>query len=268
MNDDEYDDVRDLRSLDPARGRGAGDGPAAQVLLTRVLDAPRVGSADGAARRAGRRDRRALWAVGAGVAATVAAALLVVQPWSTPPAFATWTPVPEQVDASALDNFADQCAPGSDSDQSSAEVIVAEERGRVTFVVELTAVNLRHCLFVDGGFHSSGLANLLSQPGEIAPTEVQSFLAVGSGVGEQAHTSIVGRVGEDVVAVEVHPRETVVAPGAVPAAGVPEVVTATIGDGYYGAWWPGRTEEFELTIHLADGTVVPNVPAFDDAAGS
>ncbi len=71
--------------------------------------------------------------------------------------------------------------------------------------------------------------------------------------------------GADVVGVEVHPRGPVEQPGELPGGTLPEAVTATVEDGYFAAWWPGiSVRDLELTVHLADGTVVADVPVFDD----
>ncbi|MFD1504101.1 hypothetical protein FE374_06655 [Georgenia yuyongxinii] len=73
--------------------------------------------------------------------------------------------------------------------------------------------------------------------------------------------AILGRVGTDVVGVDVHP---LVSPDDAPAlpAELPESVQATVGSGYYDAWWPGAGGQFELTIHLADGSTIERLRAF------
>jgi hypothetical protein len=260
-------DLADLQVLDPARDArpGAGHEPAAQALLDRILDEPQGSASRSAVERIGDRRRWRGRALAATAAAAVAAGVVILPPWGTPePAFASWTPGPEEVPASYLDDVGAQCTPGSgSSDLWEQDAVIAEERGRVTFVVARTPTNLWHCLLVDGDFRSSGHARIRGQSAEMSPTEVQTYLVAGSGRGDDAYTAIIGQVGVDVVGVEVHPRGQVTEPGALPAGEPPESVTATIDNGYYGAWWPGGTEEIELTIHLADGTVLSNVPAFE-----
>ena len=273
MSNDERDrrthdrDLADLQLLDPARDArpGAGHEPAAQALLDRILDEPQGTASQGEVERIGDRRRWRGRALAVTAAAAVAAGVVILPPWGThEPAIAGWTPIPEEVPASYLDGVGAQCTRGSGSgDLWERDAVITEERGRVTFVVARTPTSLRHCLLVDGDFHSSGGASVRGRPTEVSPTGVQTYLAAGGGRAEEAYTAITGRVGEDVVGVEVHPRGHVSEPGALPAGEPPESVTATIDNGHYGAWWPGVTEEIELTIHLADGTVLSNIPAFE-----
>lgn len=273
MSNDERDrrtqdqDLADLQILDPARDArpGAGHEPAAQALLDRILEEPQGSASSGEVERIGDRRRWRGRALVATAAAAVAAGVVILPPWGTPePAFASWTPKPEEVPASYLDDVGAQCTLGSgSSDLWEQDAVIAEERGRVTFVVALTPTSLRHCLLVDGDFHSAGRASVRGRSAEVSSTDVQTYLAAGSGRAEDAYTAITGQVGEDVVGVEVHPRGQVTEPGALPAGEPPDSVTATIDNGHYGAWWPGGTEKVELTVHLADGTVLSNVPAFE-----
>ena len=271
MSNDERDvldrDLRDLQVLDPAHDArpGAGHEPGAQALLDRVLHQPQGSTSPGEVDRVSHRRRVRRWALAGTAAAALAAGLVAVPPWGTPEqqAFATWSPVPQDVPADSLDDVGAQCTNRLAQDVLEQEVVIAEERGRVTFVLTRTPYSFRHCLLVDGEPGMSGGGSMRSRPAEVAPTEVQTFLTTGGGRGEDAYTTITGRVGEDVVGVQVHPRGPVAEPGALPGGELPQSVTATIDNGHYGAWWPGINENVELTIHLADGTVLPNVPAFD-----
>ncbi|MFD1504102.1 hypothetical protein FE374_06650 [Georgenia yuyongxinii] len=92
---------------------------------------------------------------GAEDVAAVAAGLVVLPPWGAPDhAFATWTAVPEEVPATELENLLGQlpCDPGSSGgpSMSSGDVVLAEERGDITFVVTASPVAMAHCLLVDG----------------------------------------------------------------------------------------------------------------------
>ncbi|MDD9207006.1 hypothetical protein PU560_11085 [Georgenia sp. 10Sc9-8] len=273
MSNDERDrhlldqDLRDLQVLDPAREArpGAGREPGAQALLDRVLHEPQGSTSPGEVGRVRDRRRVPRWALAGTIAAALAAGLVAVPPWGTPEqqAFATWTPVPQDVPADSLDEVGAQCTNRLARDVLEQEVVIAEERGRVTFVVTRTPYSFRHCLLVDGEPGMSGGGSMRNRSAEVAPTDVQTFLATGGGGGEDAYTAITGRAGEDVAGVKVHPRGPVTEPGALPGGELPQSVTATIDNGHYGAWWPGINESFELTIHLADGTVLPRVPAFD-----
>lgn len=260
-------DLVDLHVLDPARAprAGAAHERAAQVLLERILDEPQGGvSWDGPGRTDDLRRRRGRFLAGA-AAAVVVVGVVVLAPWGTPdPALASWTPEPEEVPASHLDDVGAQCARGDGgSDTWRQDAVIAEERGRVTFVVARTPTELRHCLLVDGDFHSTGGASLRGRSADVPPADVRTALAAGGGRGDSAYTAISGQVGENVVGVEVHPRGQVAEPGALSSGAPPGSVTASIENGYYGAWWPGVAEDIVLTIRLADGTVLSDVPAFE-----
>lgn len=261
-------DLRQLALLDPARAPrpDAGRGPAAQALLADILETPQSGSSASGPDRVASRSGRLRWVAVAAAAAAVAVGLVVVSPWSAPEqAFATWTAVPREVAAESVDELGEQCTTRAAREELDQEAVIAEERGRVTFVVTATPYSLGHCLLVDGEMHTSGSAGprLRGQQPEVAPTEVETYMAAGGGTGEDAYTAIIGRTGQDVVGVEVHPLGPITEPGALAPGELPESVTATVENGYYGAWWPGISEDFELTIHLADGSVIVNVPAFD-----
>lgn len=268
MTDDERDldqDLRELRVLDPARRArpGAGREPAAQALLEHILTSD---SSAGSSDPLGGRPRWRRWAAAGAAVAAVAVGLVVLPPWGTPEqAFATWTAAPDVVPDSSMDELGAQCTSRSAQETLGQEVVMAEERGRVTFVVTASPSALGHCLLVDGEPHTSSSAGprLPGQHPDVPPAGVDTYLAAGGGSGDEAYTAVVGRVGADVVAVEVHPSGLVDEAGALPPGDLPGSVDATVDNGYYGAWWPGITEGIELTIHLADGSVLPRVPAFD-----
>lgn len=267
MTHDERDlgsDLRELRTLDPAHDPrpDAGREPDAQALLSRVLVASQQETSASDVERIGDRRRRR-WAVG-GIAAAAVAATLVILPLGGEPehAFATWTAVPQEVPADELEDVTECTRPGDGSSLWERDAIITEQRGQITFVVALTEISLRHCLLVEGEFRSSSSSNMRHQPADIAPDHVRTSMASSSGSGDDSYTAIVGRVGENVVGVEIHPSGSAFESDSPAAPEAPESVTATVESGHYGAWWPGSSDEFELTIHLADGTTVENVPAF------
>ncbi|GAA1650093.1 hypothetical protein GCM10009790_34040 [Georgenia ruanii] len=261
--------------LDPAHAPRAATGrePAAQVMLERILAEARAGGPAGAARGGGGAGGSAArgpvrrWLL-VGAAAAVAVGLVVLPPWGAPEhAFATWTAVPEELPVARLQERLGElpCATGrsSESSLSTGEVVLAEERGDVTFIVTASPVGMAHCLVLDGQVTSSGWGSFVGAA-ELAPTEVGTVLAAGAGAGAGAYTAIYGRVGSDVVGVDVHPLGSPDDPHAPPPGVVPESVQATVDNGFYGAWWPGSGGgAFELTIHLADGTTLERVPAFE-----
>lgn len=276
MNHDEHDpqnldrDLRDLQVLDPADvpRPDAGRGPAAQAILDRVLQE----SQDSTARdhdELARRRKGLRWGLVGAAAAAAVAALMVWSPWGPPEhAFATWTAEPEAVPADFLDDVGARCSGGSYSAFWEEDAVIAEERGSFTFVVALSTTMLNHCMLVDGEFVQSGASTGARGIDEVAPDEVRPLLVSGGGYEEGPLTVMTGEVGDEVVGVEVHPsghRSPVGdPPWGVSEQELPDSVTATVDDGYFGAWWPGASEDHELTVHLADGTTISNVLVFDD----
>ncbi|HLT83633.1 MAG TPA: hypothetical protein VKZ83_05310 [Phototrophicaceae bacterium] len=268
MNDDgRLEDLRDLRLLDPAHAPrpDAGRSEGAQSLLGRVLDGslgtPAHGRDDDRRRDWGR------WAVAGAAAAAIAAGAVLLPPWGeTDHAFASWTPVPEEVSAAVLDTVAEECTNELAATRLGTEVVIAEERGRVVFGVLSRPGYVSHCLLVDGQAFLSGAGSTVV-PGRAAtpaPDEVQTVLVAGGGGRGEDYTTITGRVGADVVGVEVHVRGLREEPGVLAGGRLPETITATVENGYYGAWWPGvGAEDIVLTVHLEDGTVLSEVPTFD-----
>lgn len=256
-------DLHALRVLDPAHSPRpeAGRDPGAQAVLTRVLETPQGEPPGGGVSQIGGRRR---WAA-VGIAAAAVAAALVILPLGGEPqhAFATWSATPQEASTSALDDVSERCSPRSSSSIWDRNAIIAEERGRVTFVVALTELSLQHCLLVDGEFFSASSGNVRLHGADIGADEVQTYLAGSSGSSEDAYSTIMGRVGDDVIGVEIHPSDSAFESDAPAELEAPDSVTATVDSGHYGAWWPGSSDEFELTIHLADGTVLENVPAFE-----
>src|SRR5690554_3516080 len=161
MTDDERDldqdlDLRDLRLLDPARGARPGSGrePAAQALLDDILTSDTT--SQGGDERLGTRPGWRRWAVAGAAAAAVAVGLVVLPPWGAPDqAFASWTAAPDEVHGSVVDELGARCTSRSAQEALGQEVVMAEERGRVTFVVTATPSTLGHCLLVDGEPHTS-----------------------------------------------------------------------------------------------------------------
>jgi len=261
-------ELRDLRLLDPAHPPrpSAGRDEPAQALLARILEKPRVSEAPSG--RTGAGSRRGRWVLVGAAAAAVAVGEVLMPPWGAPDhAFASWTPVPEEVPATVEDEIAAQCSNELAMDRLDQEVVLAEERGRVTFGLLARPGYLRHCLLADGMpvLSGSGSTGPAGGDAELAPAEVRTVMATGGGSGAEAYTTVTGRAGQDVVGVEVHPRGPVEAPGELPGGRLPDTVTATVENGYFAAWWPGiSVRDLELTVHLADGTVLADVPAFDD----
>jgi hypothetical protein len=269
MSDDAPDlfddrDLQDLRRLDPAHPPrpGSGRSPAAQAMLGRILEEPHRGAAATGAVRTRRAPR---WLLVGAAAAAVTAGLIVLPPWGAPDsAFASWTAVPEELPVARLQEQLGElpCDPGTSDGPSvrNGDVVLAEERGDITFLVTATPASMAHCLLVDGHFHSTSWGGVVG-PVELGPDEVDTVLAAGAGQGAAGYTAIMGRVGPDVVGVDVHPLASPDDPPGLQGQ-LPAKVQATVDGGYYGAWWPGGGGQFELTVHLADGSTIERLPAF------
>lgn len=106
---------------------------------------------------------------------------------------------------------------------------------------------------------------VLNDVPKVAPTDVDTFIANGGGHGDDAYTAVMGQVGDQVVRIQIHPRQNPTIPGDRRDSQPAKSVTATVANGYYGAWWPGNkgSKDLRLTIYLADGTVLRNVAAFE-----
>lgn len=255
-------DLHELRILDPAHParRNVGRDPGSQAMLQRILTEPRAPAPVADSRS--RSSRR--WVLLGAAAAAVAVGLVTVpRLGTTDHAFATWTAVPEELAPATHADVAAECSAAAGGfPEGERGVTVAEDRGRVTFLVSADAGGVRHCLLVDGRFHSSGFVSNVLGVGEPAPRDAEALMATGSGGGADAYTAVTGRVGTEVLAVEVVPGASDT--GAEVGQGVPAAVTATVEDGYFAAWWPGELTDsgLALSLHLTDGSVVEDLPAF------
>lgn len=283
---DADDNLRILRSLDPANPPrpDAAQTPEAQELLGRILRTPVRGSgapdrhpapsptrplpsADKPLASTGQRRTptpRRRWAVAAAAVAAVVAGGIVVNLLSTPQhAFATWTAVPDPVPAAAAEEIGAQCTSEFARERFGQEVLIAEERGRITFVATVSQYNLRYCLLIDGEFRFSGSGSIReSDTADLAPDDGWAAVGGSSGIAKgDSFSVLLGHVGDNVVGVDIHPLASRERQGV--SGELPESVTATVSGNNFGAWWPGATEDYEITLHLADGTTVPRQPAFE-----
>lgn len=251
-------DLPDLSSLDVAlSGRGdRASSPAAQQLLTRILDTPRTasshvkseGEAPSPRRRPGVTHR--MWTL-AGGAAAVALGAVAVPAFlgGSSSAFASWTPTPTAVaPAEAASQQAECLAEGNDPG-GNIDGALTERRGNFTFTLVATDEAIGNCMVLDPaitqapgheqGVTSWGSVNDLPIPA-VDETSVQWGATFNSAAGE--FTSAFGRVGTDVVAVLITSESE-------------PSIQASVDDGYFAAWWPGKAEaRLTVTTTLADGT--------------
>jgi hypothetical protein len=262
-----HGELPDLTALDPAV-RTLGDratSPAAQQMLTRILQTPRVApsppgkpTGEGGKTRAHDRHIRSAvtrhrrWALTGGAAAALTAAGIVLPAVTdgSGAAFASWTPIPSAVPPDEAASWQEQCLATGPDPQGPVTTSLSERRGGFTFTLMVTDQAVGTCLLLDPagaegtteeerGAISWGPSSDLPAPATGSAT-VQPGATFRSAVGE--FTSAFGRVDEQVVAVQLTPD-----------GGRP--VQATLGDGYFTAWWPGQAgDHLSVTLTHTDGT--------------
>lgn len=260
-NNPDHFDLPDLSVLDPAT-RNSGDRSssfAAQQMLTRILETPPVVTEVVASTRNAQTHqrsnqrrplRRRPWALASGAAAIAIGVAASTSLGSGDAAFASWTPAATTVaPAEAALAQADCLAIGPDP-QGEVVAALTERRGDFTFTLVATDDASGQCLLIDEdlveslgqeeqGFASWGQASDLPIP-PADGTNVLWGASSSSAAGD--FTSALGRVGSDVVAVQID------------TAGAPNI-QASVGDGYFTAWWPGHPERrLTVTTTLTDGT--------------
>jgi hypothetical protein len=183
-----------------------------------------------------RRGRRTLGALGlSGAAAAVGAAILLGS--SAAPAFAGWTasptaPLPGQL-AAALQH----CGPGAGTP------VLTDTRGPYTASIYADGST---CLEGDGITISSGGGGG-SASGIPAGTVQLNGLGEADSEG-QALTMVDGRIGDGVTGVTIARSDG-------------SSVQATVGNGWYLAWWPGTERAVTAQVASASGTSTQSFPA-------
>ena len=259
-----------LRSLDAAVGiRDEGQRRRADALLERIVATPTA-----AVRARIRRSRapRRLALVTAVAAAIAIGSFALRSTGDSGLAYASWTAVPSTVAAHDLDTVVRACRDQLDEgtipgNESTIPVALAERRGNFVAV-----------LFHKDNPDLSASCVAWNRPGSTQVDHVRTGIGGSSGpawtppagrvtegmiseLGDPPASFTDGAVGRGVVAVTIH-------------AGA-QTITATVRNGRYAAWWPGRAvsdgptlpggeggPEPLLTydVHLADGTVKNDVP--------
>ncbi|MBE1582952.1 hypothetical protein ACFPOI_59035 [Nonomuraea angiospora] len=239
-----------LRDLDPAvtpADLDTSTDPKARALLARVvatdpMEAPAPTTSRPRLLTAGR-----LTAVGGGIAAGIAAALLLPGVFGGGSAMAAWTATPHTVSGDRATDAQEKCL---DHAQDTAKrttgrelgfrPVVTEGRGPWTLVyVNDGSSHLAEisCLFRDGDIAAAGGTTPGPGAQPLPPVPAGSArAALGSVVSssEESVRIVTGRVGAGVVGLELSTE----AKGS---------VTATVTGGYFAAWWPDAptTEERE-----------------------
>jgi hypothetical protein len=259
-----------LRSLDAAAGTlDDGHRQRAEALLERILATP----ADAAPDRARGRMRGGLVVWISAVAAAIAIGFVALQgTGESGAAYASWTATPSAVAAHDLDAVVracrDQLHPYADTgvNPDAIPVALAERRGDFVAVLfhqdnpdlsaSCVARNPAGSTQVDD--IKTGIGGS-SGPAWTPPAGRITQGAISEYGGKQPASFTDGAVGTGVVGVTIHAGS--------------QTVTASVKDGRYAAWWPGKVlsdgplqpDEAEpqpfitYDVHLADGRVKANV---------
>ncbi|WP_431930395.1 hypothetical protein [Nonomuraea jabiensis] len=239
-----------LRDLDPAvtpADLDASTDPKARALLARVVGTDPMGAPAPATSSPRVLTARRLTMVSGGVAAGIAAALLLPGVFGGGTAMAAWTATPHTVSGDRATVAQEKCL---DHAQDAAmrttgrelgfRPVVTEGRGPWTLVyVNDDSSHLAEirCLFRDGDLAAAGGTTPGPDARPLPPVPAGSArAALGSVVSssEESVRIVTGRVGPGVVGLELSTE----AKGS---------VTATVTGGYFAAWWPDAptTEERE-----------------------
>ncbi len=194
------------------------------------------------------RQRRGFALGGVGLAASgVATALVVLVGAGTSPAFAAWTaspttPAPGQVAAAEAACAARPTNPPPDAPTLPSTVTLTDTRGPFTlllFGANTTSQGPLMCMSGPDGTQfsiASGSQPALPGPGQITLDRLQGASANG-----QNYTIAEGSTGSEVSAATV-----VLSDGT--------RVAATIGNGLFLAWWPGRSTVTSAILSTPSGT--------------
>ncbi len=258
-----HPDRPDLSALDCAntdRGNRAHT-PAAQNLLTHILTTPRTQGSDIAspavrtrADRGWRQPARGAarrWILPAAAAVAAAAVATPALTGNTGRAFASWTPTPLPVSAAQASSHQSECLAAGPDPQGEVTAALTEQRGDFTFTLVATERAVGNCMLLspelvpDDGIQERGANSWDSAGTPPAPTPKDVSVQWGATFHQSAagtFTSATGRVGADVVAVQITPDGH-------------QPLEASVGDGYFIAWWPGEpSDHLTVTATTTDGT--------------
>ncbi|MBF4570850.1 hypothetical protein ITJ57_18940 [Plantibacter sp. VKM Ac-2880] len=205
-----------------------------------------------------------------GLAAATVTGMALISTITPTPAYASWTPTPVTLTAAELAIAGPACT--SAGGRPDADVVLAERRGEWVAIAALTdepgtiscllylpegAMQAEH---VSAGF--GGGQGAIPTAGQFTGGSIAQFSETGFlGIAVVPTVAIVvGDVGPDVTAVDI-----TITTG--------DVVTATVADGHYIAWWPGSafgdgTEgnggprpDLRYRLTLVDGRTIDNAQA-------
>jgi len=241
-------DLEQLSVLDPARGREptAGEWTRANAVVDRIIDGRALATTT-PTRRPARR-----WVIGlaAAAAAAVVGAVAVpsLLPGTADRAFAAWTPVPGSLTGEQVMPQARQCAEsgvgGASGPVSPSDVVLAEQRGLATLLIQKRGAGLVECMIVeDKSFAAMALTE--GAPPVPAKDTVKVETSSSVGDGDDQYSNVVGLAGPSVTGIDL-----LLADGR-------EIKTSVAG-GLWAAWWPGpeggEADTIKVVVHNSTGT--------------
>lgn len=242
-----------VKALDPARQVPLAGPDQTEQTLQWVLTQPRESSGHVPSRS---RSMRPVAAMAATAAVALGAGIVALWPSSGESAFASWVPVPTELEEAAVAASADQCggqitrttATGQAEPAFEVQPVLAEKRGELAFILLEGERTYMECLVV-GGTDSEDWDAMVSvvhgDAGDGNPVEIPippdgpadiTVLATGSApwgarAGEASEgviTSAYGLAGPDVEAIEVTTSDGTRA-------------QATVDNGWWAVWFPTAT---------------------------
>ncbi|GEM_PF-4036562 len=274
------EDLRELAALDPAAITSSAGLDKQKILARVTTNRP---STD--LRRGRSRFVHPLRFVGVAAVAAALAALFIIAPFGSKDsvsAFATWTPIPRAISPDMdriLDGYCDTPRPHAEETgtTSKCEIVAKEQRGEVGFVAARTATgSLKTAIFVGEKKVLGSVAQAPDPSDELKSEEVHTVTrAASTPLPDEPHevaehsrllvTTLIGLVGSNVTAVEIAVNPEI----SDPAASEMFPVQATVENGMFAAWWPGKEEiAYEpenglvFNVTLTSGEVLKNVPIF------
>ncbi|MEV4350957.1 hypothetical protein AB0J83_41400 [Actinoplanes sp. NPDC049596] len=240
-------DLTRLATLDPARSPDPAPERQARALARLEEQMARPGPV------ARRRPRGRRLAIGLAAAAVLGVGGILVVPTVLPSAdtaYASWTPVPQDLPETQALAVAASCARNWGG--PPGRLVLSERRGRSTFLIMWVSGGPLVDCFSGDGPSSSPASDRLSGDGNVEPP-VPGAGRVSLGGGMWAtrtgpagwRSQAAGRVGAGVTGVDI----------ALPDG---RTVQATTRNGWWAAWWPGDeagvTGAFRIVVHTAGGT--------------
>jgi hypothetical protein len=244
--DERMNDLDRLAVLDPARDREPTpmEWTRAEAFVERVID--------GSALSTARPSRRRL--VVAGMAATALGAVAAVAvpalvPGATERAVASWTAQPTARTGDQVLPQAKACAANGVAGETvatAADVLLAEQRGEATLLIQRKGGTIVECLMVGEGDRAASMG-LIDEAAIVVPPAGTVNLETMSSFGDDDSlwSNIVGLAAPDVTAVEVRLDNGT-------------TVQASVKAGWWAAWWPGaeggEVDTLSVIVHAGSRT--------------